>query len=1381
MMSSPGSLQQNIWRLAVRCGLLFWATALLLSAALAWLGLASAQAATDSGPDLTVEIQVIPTVPNPGETATVRMVFRNRGTTTSAPATFYFYVNPADRPPTQATAPSYFSGVPSLPPGGSFQFDRNVTFASAGCDHIVYAWVDRDNLVTDVDRSNNLVGLQVCVGVQCEVDAFESDDNSDNAGWLQVGAPQQRSFCRNTPGGLSTLGDQDWVKFTAFRGLTYTLASLTPGIHADPRITLWSGGMQQALAGPAGALDWQPPANGVYFAQVRNSDEKEGSGPLSGYTLSLSAVPAVTDAFEPDDQCGQARTISTDGVRQTRLFQAPGDVDWVKFTIAAGETFAMVADNTGQGVNPLITLFSSCAQSRSSDRVVEGLNRVEDRSASDQVYYARIANQNPDRFGADAQYSISVLAAACIPDAQEEDDTRGQAKPLALNTAQTHNICPAGDQDWVEIALTAGEIYVIRTANLGFAADTVLELFDGQGNRIAINDDYDYVRASRIVFEPSVSGKYYVMVRHHDPTAAGPATNYDLIVESGFCVPDEADAAGGDNGPGDARQIATDGSAVARNFCADPLARNLGDQDWLRFSAVAGARYHIRTEQLGPNADTVLSLYDRDGATLLASNDDSGAGLSAAIVFTPTVAGDYFVQARQYNTRVVGRESSYQVRIEENLPPPPPPTPTPPPPTPTPTPPPPDPSDVRTLILVNRARLETIHGAAPAGQIMDKLFALADHPDVVGAVLQVESVPAVANAYNAWLASPTAFVDIDLANAVSGAIRNTVLDFAASAPNLAYLVIVGDDRIIPFHRVPEANLAKNENEYANALAGADAVSAALAADMILTDDFYADREPGTWKNGELFVPDFAIGRLIQEPDEIIGQIDVFLAGQTIDTQRALVTGYDFVQDSATQIRNLLVNDGIASISHADFIGPIWPGNELRTLMLTSTPAGSRHDLVSINGHATHLSIGVPSGGDILASEVLTATNDFTRALVYNMGCHGGLNDPATLDLPQAFVRRGAVYVGNTGFGWGGSGIVYSESLMRNFTRQLLTDTRANVGPALMTAKQLYVSRARLIDGYDVKVLMQTTLYGLPMIAITSGGTLSDDDPFPSLDDAVTPPGSFGEETNVGSFGYGLPQSFGAFGADDADPNYRANLDGNVDFSAGAPIQPGYYRDLTAPNAGALRGVLFLGGVYTDTVATAPIALAYNEYITDTTPPAFDAPGWHPSTPFAVQSSAFDDAVRDTVVLALGQYNLESGAQRVFDRMAFDTYYSDSPDITLPEILHVDAVLDAARGQGLFKVEAADSSGVVRVVIAHTDGAGVWSSKDLTYDAAALKWTGTITATSTTRYFVQVVDGAGNIAIDDDKGRYYPLLPPLPLATGRALETRIFLPQVQRGD
>ncbi len=69
---------------------------------------------------------------------------------------------------------------------------------------------------------------------------------------------------------------------------------------------------------------------------------------------------------------------------------------------------------------------------------------------------------------------------------------------------------------------------------------------------------------------------------------------------------------------------------------------------------------------------------------------------------------------------------------------------------------------------------------------------------------------------------------------------------------------------------------------------------------------------------------------------------------------------------------------------------------------------------------------------------------------------------------------------------------------------------------------------------------------------------------------------------------------------------------------------------------------------------------------------------------------------------------------------------------------------------------------------------------MAFDGATQKWTGVITGTTTTRYFVQVVDGAGNVATGDNKGRYYPLLPPLPLAAGSPLPQRqIFLPLLLR--
>ena len=72
------------------------------------------------------------------------------------------------------------------------------------------------------------------------------------------------------------------------------------------------------------------------------------------------------------------------------------------------------------------------------------------------------------------------------------------------------------------------------------------------------------------------------------------------------------------------------------------------------------------------------------------------------------------------------------------------------------------------------------------------------------------------------------------------------------------------------------------------------------------------------------------------------------------------------------------------------------------------------------------------------------------------------------------------------------------------------------------------------------------------------------------------------------------------------------------------------------------------------------------------------------------------------------------------------------------------------------------------------------SQDLVYSAATGKWTGEITGTVKSRFFVQVVDGAGNIAVADNKGAYYPLAEPLGLIPGRELAPvfSLYLPAVR---
>lgn len=1377
--------------------LLGWMVSLTPQRAQAIAPVAVTPAVAQAGPDLTLEISLDPAAPGVGEAATLTVIYRNIGTSASGAATLHAYKDPAEQPPTTGTTPNLNLGlaqIPALGAGGSGSVQKTgITFDSVGCNHVLYVWIDRGNTIAEGNENNNLIALPVCVGVTCQPDSYETDNLCSAAAWLSEGDAQARSLCHPDN---ATQTDSDWIKFTAFAGVTYTVGTANRGVHAQPKVQVYNQCGGTALAENANNLTWQAPASGVYYASVSHSGNV--LGPLSAYSLTLNSSTGLTDAFEPDNRCSDARDITTDGARQTHLFQAPRDEDWVKFSIKAGESFIAIADNTGTGVSPIVTLFDSCSQVPAQNSLSQGTQQVTASSPTDRLYFARLTNQNPNGFGANAHYDLHVTASACLADSEEEDDNFSQAKSVTVGeTAKTHNFCPASDEDWVKFNVVANKIYVLQTANLAFAADTELHLYGPDGvTVIAQNDDYGYVSASRIVWTPTTSGVYYARVRHVNAVANGPNTQYDFSISEGFCQPDDQEGATGDNGPGDAG-ASPSSTPQPHNFCADPLNVSLGDQDWLRFSAVAGGKYQLVTTGLGPNSDPVLELYAGDGVTALGKNDDAGGGRSATLAFTATTPGTYFVRLRQYNSNINGNDTNYHVQLFATEPPTPTPTPSPTPsPTPTPTPmPTAPPSTAKTLLVVNRARLAELYGADPTAALMSKLLQFADDAAVSGLVLQVESDPAVASAYATWTADANTLADNDKANAVAAAIRNRIISFTDNAPQLANVVIIGDDRVIPFRRVldrvtPQGqNSSSVETAYAPKLLGSS-IQSALAANMILTDDYLADKEPSQWKDKqnnqyELYIADYGVGRLLETPAVISAFIDNFLAGdKIINTSKVLVTGYDFVQDGANIIKTLYSSDALNT--NGDLIGPQWLGDQLRALFL---PASPRYDIYAINGHSTHLAQGVPDEKDITAGEVLTATTDLSGALIYSLGCHGGLNDPSVLDLPQAYLQKLANYVGNTGFGWGGGGVIYSEALMRNYSRELLRDTKTTIGGALSQAKKKYYSQAQTFNAYDAKILMQVTLYGLPMVEVTSGGSLNNEDPFPSAEGSFSPPTAFGEVAE-GATGYQLPGSFGAFGEATTSQGMTFNLDNNVVAAAGEPMQPQYFANVTVPIAGELRGVVFLGGVYTDVVSYDPvIALAENEYVTDKTEPSFGSATFYPAVPFTIRNHADLPGAADTVVMSLGQFKSNTdvtgaavsntGVNRIYDQMSFGTYYSKSPDRNAANILFVDGIFDPATNTGQIKVEAQDPSGVYRVVIAYNPGQGQWESTSLGYDAATQKWTGIISGTVNTQFFVQVVDKAGNVAINDNKGRYYTLTPPLPLATGRPIDRRIYLPIVTR--
>lgn len=1354
-------------------GLLLMLTALLRPA---FLTAAPAQ------PDLVAEIAVSPANPGVGEEVTVSFVVRNLGDVgTGAPFTAYLYVDPPDQPPKLTTEGRPF-GFPALGGGQtSAEASRTYTFADAGCQHRIYVWVDRDGQVAEADEGNNLAEYQLCVGVACDVDSYEGDQSPwDNvrsrATWISPGADQSHTFCHPQN---RQLPDEDWVKFTTYTGLTYTLQAVAQGTHANPQVVICGADCSQPLAGPGSVAVWQSSGSGLYYARIVNGEEGQPNpGPLTAYSLTLSAATGLTDAYEPDDHCNAARDIPANGAWQSHLFQKPQDQDWIRFAVKAGQSFSLRTDNLGAGSKPVLRLYSSCTNALDRSAALESANgQLQLNAPTDQSYVVQITNQDPNRYGADAGYDVQVLASDCSGDDYEQDDVFTQATDVDVGAPpRTYNTCPAGDQDWVRFAAQKDAIYVLETAVEGQSADTVLTLYDQDGvTPLAANDDFGYSNGSRLIWQPTQNGVYYAMIRHHNPEASGVETAYAFRIREGVCAPDAGDGSDtGDNGPGDALGLSADGSPQPHNFCADPLSLDLGDQDWVRIQTLAGGVYTLRATGLGVNADPVIEVYGPDGSTLVARNDDAGSGVGATLTFTSTAGGPYFARAIQFNSHLFGDETQYQLAAFETPPPTPTPTPTPPPaPTPTPFPTPP-PSEMETLILVNRQRLTDLYGAARTGALLNKVLALADHEQVKGAVLALDDNPAVAGAYAAWLADPT---DVDRANQVTAAIRGLVLSALDSGPNVHNVVIVGDDRIIPFRRVAEGAMSKQEAAYASRVSD-PWMAAMLAADQVLTDDYYVDREPDAWQGHELYLPDYGVGRLVETPEEIMGLIDQFLAEPTVTAQRTLVTGYDFIQDSADVIGTMFAADGLAVARLVSSSSSSWGGDQLRGIQLN---APQRLELQSINGHSTHTSTGTPDEEDILASEVADASGDLAGSVVFAVGCHGGLNDPGVLDLPQAYARQKVYYVGNTGYGWGGGGIVYSERLMRNFAREILRDASSQLGDALTRAKQRYRSQAFAFGPYDAKILMQTTLYGLPMLTVQSGGALGDDDPFPSAEETFSPPG-FG--THEGRFEFNLS---GTFGDNDAPGQGRyPDLDGEIAFAAGAPITPRYYADVSAPAAGTLRGALFLGGVYTDVDGYDPVvARPHNEYVTDLAEPVFQGEGWYPAIPFVLQNSLTVSGTAyaaDMLVLSPGQFSGDSddGSIRLYSQMSLGALYSDSPDATPPEVLHVDGMLDPATETGLIKVDASDPAGVQRVVVAFTHGGGVWQSQDLPYDPARLKATGVITdVTAGVRYFVQVADGAGNVAVADNKGRYYALLPPLPLASGQGVGSYLYLPIVQK--
>jgi hypothetical protein len=624
----------------------------------------------------------------------------------------------------------------------------------------------------------------------------------------------------------------------------------------------------------------------------------------------------------------------------------------------------------------------------------------------------------------------------------------------------------------------------------------------------------------------------------------------------------------------------------------------------------------------------------------------------------------------------------------------------------------------------------------------------------------VDASAVVSNTYAFWDANAC---DVKAANDVSWAIWHEVVSPTLAAnPTISYVVVVGNDLQIPFHRVPDAAAIANESTYlASAhVKLASPLGAALLRGSILTDDLYGDKLPARWKGRYLYVPDVAVGRLLETPEEILEQIAAYRSEPTLVASTALATAYDFLTDSGDAIVQTMVDQGLAP---ATLVSEDWNADDLRLQWV-----GTRQDIASVNGHFEHWrtqpAMDTGSPPIFYNVNVANATVSLTGTVNHSMGCHGGLNVPdenrkpgiGHPDYPQVFGRKAAVWIANTGYGYGmDDAIAGSEQVYHYFQQALGSANQVAVGEALRQAKQRYVSELGTggLGVYEEKSLIEATLYGMPMYVVDLPATV------PLREAAQRERVSLGGQVSTAALNQiAVPLTFNPTLNQTAYGQYY-DIDGEVQANSGRPIQPRTSTILKdVPSNHEIHGAI----VWEANFETKPNFDPHiTRPVTDVTlpEPGFSYAGWYPNQFWSFNALGNETAL---VVIA-GQYRSRTehvGTERVFRSLNLQVFTSSGTDLTPPAIHQVEA--DGLEKTFTVIAQVSDEdSGVKQVWVTYENTTGHWTSVPLNYVAATNLWQGAVTsALDTFSYFVQAVDNAGNTAASSNKGVYFDAAPEL---------------------
>lgn len=708
----------------------------------------------------------------------------------------------------------------------------------------------------------------------------------------------------------------------------------------------------------------------------------------------------------------------------------------------------------------------------------------------------------------------------------------------------------------------------------------------------------------------------------------------------------------------------------------------------------------------------------------------------------------------------------------------------------------------KTIILTDLNRWLGA-GPSPAKTNLSlKLAALAARSEVAGVIVDVGADPTIAFLN----AQADANFDCPYAkNLVARALQAIVNRSRSGIPGLQYVVLIGDDSVIPYFRYPDLALLGPEQNYVPPVKDLTASQASLQLNYVLSQDAYGAQCDFSLKISDLPLADLAVGRLVQTPDEVSGMIDAYLstsAGVMPTPSSALVTGYDFLADDAQAVTSeLALGMGVTpdTLICPNTTAPslCWTADNLRQALFSK-----RHDIVFLAGHfSASETLAADFMTHMFAFELAGSPIDFGNSLIFSAGCHSGYNMAGPDFIPgvsiepdwtRACAQKKATLVAGTGYQYGDTDFIeYSERLYLEFAQQLRSGSGpVPVGQALLQAKHAFLAETPEVRGIHAKSYLEATLFGLPMISVQMpaarravGGAVP---VVSTVTPITTDPGK-----TLG-LGYAdvvvmpnlVPHQVTLSNTVDSTLTTATYLSGNdgVVNNPAEPVLPLEVRNATVPTT-VLRGVGFRAGTFSDVLGNVPFTGAPTETIRGVHA-AFLSEVFYPMQPWGVNyfgglCGGLDGLTR--LISIPAQFKSDSstaitGTLREFSEMDFRLFYNSNlttyvsngvvsiPGLSAPP--SISGILGTTSGGSVTlsaHVVGNPSAGIQGVWVTYTASngtyAGKWQSLDLTQSPVdSTLWTGVLplngTASQDIRYMVQAVNGIGEVALDTKFGAYH---------------------------